>query len=471
MDALAIGSLFSGIGGLELGLEHATGGRVCWQVERDAWCRDVLAKHWPDAVRYDDVCTVNGLPAVDLICGGFPCQDVSLAGKRAGFGGERSSLWREYRRIIADVRPRLVFVENVPGLLTADDGHAFAEVLGDLAALGFDATWDCFRASDVGAPHRRERLFLLAYRDDCGGQGTDARSEGAGRHGSVGDGADVALSDRGGCGSDGLAGVGGSMGLRGGDPRDAAAPANAGSSGLADAIGGRRDGIAHGASRDILDGSTPRREEGADRVANGGQIGGLADSASLGGREPADEGVALAARGRARMEPRGGGESPVADAEQREGGQRRHADVLGRRQGEAEQTRVGGGDLVGVGLADSNDARLPQRENGAGDVGEDQRATAQRGGGREQRRRSGDRPPQPRVGGNPDGLPGRLDGHQWPAGRGEAQHEGEPPRTAAGVPQRAARLKALGNAVVPQVAALAWRVLYARAVRAVMEAA
>ena len=115
MDALAIGSLFSGIGGLELGLEHATGGRVCWQVERDAWCRDVLAKHWPDAVRYDDVCTVNGLPAVDLICGGFPCQDVSLAGKRAGFAGERSSLWREYRRIIADVGPRPAACARRPG--------------------------------------------------------------------------------------------------------------------------------------------------------------------------------------------------------------------------------------------------------------------------------------------------------------------------------------------------------------------
>lgn len=422
MDALAIGSLFSGIGGLELGLEHATGGRVCWQVERDAWCREVLAKHWPDAVRYDDVCTVNGLPAVDLICGGFPCQDVSLAGKRAGFGGERSSLWREYRRIIADVGPRFVFVENVPGLLTADDGHAFAEVLGDLAALGFDATWDCFRASDVGAPHRRERLFLLAYRD---GERRELQ-----RVGGLLDGERAALgNDADGCGG-----------------------ASAGS------VGNAESGARQRASS---------RGRGHAAFASEG----LADSASLGEREPADEGVALAARGRARMEPRGGGESPVADAEQREGGQRRHADVLGRRQGEAEQTRVGGGDLVGVGLADSNDARLPQRENGAGDVGEDQRATAQRGGGREQRRRSGDRPPQPRVGGNPDGLPGRLDGHQWPAGRGEAQHEGEPPRTAAGVPQRAARLKALGNAVVPQVAALAWRVLYARAVRAVMEAA
>lgn len=393
MDALAIGSLFSGIGGLELGLEHATGGRVCWQVERDAWCRDVLAKHWPDAVRYDDVCTVNGLPAVDLICGGFPCQDVSLAGKRAGFAGERSSLWREYRRIIADVGPRLVFVENVPGLLTADNGWAFGEVLGDLAALGFDATWDVFRASDVGAPHRRERLFLLAYR-----------------------------------------------------------------------VSGGCDGVENGASRDILDGSTPRREEGADRVANGGQIGGLADSASLGGREPADEGVAIAARGGARLEPGRGGES-LADTEQREGGQRHDADVLGRRAGDAEQTRVGGGDRTGVDQVDPDGERGAERDRGA-IAASTQRAGT---GGRSGRIRGGSA--LPRLGRDADGLPRGLDAHRWPAGRGEAQHPGEPPRAAAGVPQRAARLKALGNAVVPQVAALAWRVLYARTVRARSEAA
>lgn len=380
MRALTIGSLFSGIGGLELGVEHATGGRVVFQVERDAWCRDVLAKHWPDAVRYDDVCTVHGLPRVDILCGGFPCQDVSVAGKRAGFAGERSSLWREYRRIVADVGPRFVFVENVPGLLTADDGHAFAEVLGDLAALGFDAEWDCFRASDVGAPHRRERLFLLACRDDCGWQGTDARSEGAGRHGSVGDGADVALSDRGGRGPDGLAGVGGTVGIGGGDPRDAAAAADAGSGGLDDAYGLRQ-------------------------------------------RQP---------------------EGRIADR--------------GRRAGD-------GGTHVGVDLVDPNGERGAERDRGAVAAGTQHAGPRGRGG----RQRIG--AAQPLVGVSADGLPRRLDDHQWPAGRGEAQHPGEPPRTAAGVPQRAARLKALGNAVVPQVAALAWRVLSERAVRAVMEAA
>jgi len=388
MDALAIGSLFSGIGGLELGLEHATGGRVCWQVERDAWCRDVLAKHWPDAVRYDDVCTVNGLPAVDLICGGFPCQDVSLAGKRAGFAGERSSLWREYRRIIADVGPRLVFVENVPGLLTADDGWAFGEVLGDLAALGFDATWDMFRASDVGAPHRRERLFLLAYRNS-------ERRE--------------------------LQRI----------------------SGLLD---GERAALRH------------------DADGRGGAAPALADASGLGGREPADEGVAIAARGGARLEPRGGGES-LADTEQREGGQRHDADVLGRRAGDAEQTRVGGGDRTGVDQVDPDGERGAERDRGAVAASTQHAGT----GGRSGRIRGGSA--LPRLGRDADGLPRGLDAHRWPAGRGEAQHPGEPPRAAAGVPQRAARLKALGNAVVPQVAALAWRVLYARTVRARSEAA
>lgn len=380
MDALAIGSLFSGIGGLELGLEHATGGRVCWQVERDAWCRDVLAKHWPDAVRYDDVCTVNGLPAVDLICGGFPCQDVSLAGKRAGFAGERSSLWREYRRIIADVGPRLVFVENVPGLLTADDGWAFGEVLGDLAALGFDATWDVFRASDVGAPHRRERIFLLAYRD--------------------------------------------------GERREL------------QRVGG------------LLDGERPALGHDADGC--GGARADLADAPRLGERESADEGVALAARGGARLEPGRGGES-LADTEQREGGQRHDADVLGRRAGDAEQTRVGGGDRTGVDQVDPDGERGAERDRGA--VAASTQHAGPRGRGGRQRIGAA----QPLVGVSADGLPRRLDDHQWPAGRGEAQHPGEPPRTAAGVVQRAAQLKAYGNAVVPAQAALAWRVLYARA--------
>ena len=260
---LTIGSLFSGIGGLDLGVEHATGARTIWQVEADPWCRCVLARHWPDTRRYDDVCKVGEeLESVDIIAGGFPCQDVSVAGKRAGLvGGERSGLWREFARIVRVVRPRFVFVENVAGLLSMEFGH----VLEDLAALGYDAEWAVFRASDAGAPHRRERVFVLARR--------------------------------------------------------------------------------------------------------------------------------------------------VADA-----GRERSQGVV--------CTRAAAGSVDGRG--------------------------------------TGSRRAPPRLGGGADGLPCGLDSHRWPAGRGEAQHEWEPPRVAKGQPERRQRLKSLGNAVVPQQAALAWRVLWRR---------
>ena len=158
---ITVGALFSGIGGLDLGLEWAGLGPVIWQVEREPFCRAVLAKHWPGAERFEDVCAVGShcLRPVDLICGGFPCQDLSYAGKGAGLAGERSGLWREYARIVCELRPRFVVVENVSALLS----RGLGTVLGDLAALGYDAEWHCVRASDVGAPHRRERLFVVAY--------------------------------------------------------------------------------------------------------------------------------------------------------------------------------------------------------------------------------------------------------------------------------------------------------------------
>lgn len=159
MNAPTFGSLFSGIGGIDLGLERA-GWRCAWQCESDPYARAVLAKHWPDVPCYPDVRELDGTePAIDLLCGGFPCQDLSVAGKRAGIDGERSGLWREFARVIGLLRPRFVLVENVPGLLA----HGLGRVLGDLAACGYDAEWDCLRAADVGAPHLRERVFLVAY--------------------------------------------------------------------------------------------------------------------------------------------------------------------------------------------------------------------------------------------------------------------------------------------------------------------
>lgn len=160
--SLTFGSLFAGIGGMDLGLERA--GMTCkWQVEIDGYCRQVLAKHWPDVKRYEDVRTVgaHNLEPVDLICGGFPCQDVSVAGKRAGLDGERSGLWFEFARIIRELRPRYALVENVPGLLADGMGR----VLGELAEIGYDAEWDCIPAAAVGAPHLRDRVFIVAHTD------------------------------------------------------------------------------------------------------------------------------------------------------------------------------------------------------------------------------------------------------------------------------------------------------------------
>lgn len=159
-SVLTFGSLFSGIGGLDLGLERA--GWTCkWQVEIDPYCRQVLDRHWPSIPKYGDIreLTGNELDRVDLLAGGFPCQDLSLAGKGAGLAGERSGLWFEYLRLICTLRPRWVFVENVPGLFV----RGIDTVLGGLAEAGYDATWFCLQAADVGAPHRRERVIILAY--------------------------------------------------------------------------------------------------------------------------------------------------------------------------------------------------------------------------------------------------------------------------------------------------------------------
>lgn len=157
--SMRIGSLFSGVGGLELGLEWSGLGHTVWQVEKDAYRRSVLAKHWPHAERFDDVSKVGRatLARVDVICGGFPCQDVSSAGKRAGLAGARSSLWSEYRRVVAELRPAWVVVENV----TSGAGTWVDTVRRDLAKHGYATLPLTIAASDVGAPHRRGRVFIV----------------------------------------------------------------------------------------------------------------------------------------------------------------------------------------------------------------------------------------------------------------------------------------------------------------------
>src|SRR5580765_7038727 len=178
--------LFSGIGGFSIGLERA-GMRTVAFCEIDPYCRRVLARHWPTVPVYGDIRTLTakqiladaawdvcpeqttsgtkrqrvgqGGQFIEGICGGFPCQDISVAGKGAGIGGERSGLWSEYRRLVGELRPRYVIVENVSAML----GRGLSTVLGDLAALGYDAEWHCIPASAVGAPHRRDRVWIVGY--------------------------------------------------------------------------------------------------------------------------------------------------------------------------------------------------------------------------------------------------------------------------------------------------------------------
>jgi DNA (cytosine-5)-methyltransferase 1 len=137
--------------------------RCVWQVEIDPYCRKVLTKHWPDVPKWDDVRTFTGedFERPDVICGGFPCQDISSAGKKVGIGGEQSGLWRQFSRIVRLVRPRLIVVENVAALLNGDLG----QVLGDLSKCGYDAEWETLPAGLFGAPHLRARTFVVGYSD------------------------------------------------------------------------------------------------------------------------------------------------------------------------------------------------------------------------------------------------------------------------------------------------------------------
>lgn len=180
---LRVLSLFSGIGGLDLGLERA-GMHIVAHSENDEYASQVLAKHWPDVPNLGDITQIEWdtrladtgriigwttpttpvyLDRPNVICGGFPCQDISLAGKGAGIDeGTRSGLWLEYARCVRDIRPRYVVIENVAALTS----RGIDRVLRDLAALGYGAWWDCIPAASVGAPHLRERIFIVATRAD-----------------------------------------------------------------------------------------------------------------------------------------------------------------------------------------------------------------------------------------------------------------------------------------------------------------
>jgi DNA (cytosine-5)-methyltransferase 1 len=168
-------SLFAGAGLLELGLERA-GMTTVGQVERDTYCRAVLAQHFPGVPQHDDVATAADWwlgadrPPVDIVCGGFPCQPFSLAGSQLGVLDERW-MWPAMADVVRRVGPRYVLVENVASLVR--DRNAFGRVLGDLAQLGFDAVWTVYSAADFGAPHGRERVYLLAYPPSLDGVARD----------------------------------------------------------------------------------------------------------------------------------------------------------------------------------------------------------------------------------------------------------------------------------------------------------
>lgn len=158
--------LFSGIGGFSLGLERA-GMKTVAFCEVDKKCQQVLKKHWPGVPIFDDVSTLKGEDieeTVDVICGGFPCQDISLAGKGAGLEGERSGLWTEFHRLIKEIKPKYAIIENVSALRS----RGLDQVLREISEIGYDAEWHCITASSVGAPHRRDRVWILAYPNSAG---------------------------------------------------------------------------------------------------------------------------------------------------------------------------------------------------------------------------------------------------------------------------------------------------------------
>lgn len=170
---LTVGSLFSGIGGIDLGLERTGGFKTIWFSEVDNYASEVLRKHWSNVPNHGDITRIEWekIERPDMLVGGFPCQDISIAGKGKGIKeGKRSGLWKEYAKAIRILRPRLALIENVPMLAN----RGLDIILSDLAEIGYDAEWNIISAASVGANHKRERLFIIAY-PDC--QRCDDRSD------------------------------------------------------------------------------------------------------------------------------------------------------------------------------------------------------------------------------------------------------------------------------------------------------
>ena len=159
------GSLFSGIGGFDLGAQYA-GIETLWNCEIENFQRKVLKKNFPKTKQYGDIRNVRKAQYVDIVSGGFPCQDISLCGKGKGIKGERSCLWKEMYRVIWEIRPKYIIIENSPALTI----RGLEIVLCDLAKAGYNAEWDCISNSEFGYPHKRERIYIIAYSDKIGQQ-------------------------------------------------------------------------------------------------------------------------------------------------------------------------------------------------------------------------------------------------------------------------------------------------------------
>ena len=166
-------SLFAGVGGFDLAMQRQ-GVKVVASVEIDKKCNEVLARHFPDATQFTDVTTVKGEdlinagfnPSKGIITGGFPCQDLSVAGKRAGLAGERSGLFWEIARLVEETQTEYFIIENVPGLLTSNKGRDFGVVVGTMADIGYSLAWRVLDAQHFGVPQRRRRVFIVGRRSD-----------------------------------------------------------------------------------------------------------------------------------------------------------------------------------------------------------------------------------------------------------------------------------------------------------------
>jgi DNA-cytosine methyltransferase len=421
---LTVGSLFSGIGALDLGLIRTGGFHVAYHVEKEAYCQRVLKRHWPDTTVYGDIrdCYGEGaveprthfLPYVDTLVGGFPCTDISTSGRQEGIEeGKESGLWREFARLISELRPRYVVVENVAALRSPSTRGGIkrkpglGRVLGDLAAFGYDAEWHCLLASAFDAPHRRDRVFIVAYRDGVGWD--DRRDHRGERH------------------------------IHADQERDAAqARANGQQLFAKSGENGQSSGMAYasvaGAGMEIPY-ATRQRWKHTDTP------------------QPA-----LVRRGDGEVDAEGvGAGSPTR------GYSEKLEDATGQRLARAELfTKPDGisawvSDTSSARMADTDSIELQEwerlREDDAAQCASLTRGSALAGIGTETQE---DAAPESRLGRDADGLTSRLDEirgqYRWPARPGENQYGWEPHRVVQGAySDRVARIKALGNAVVVAV--------------------